>query len=62
MVFDHLSGEAVFAICSEYVDSAGFHFWPGFVRVPASLVEGARVAVAAGSGGFLLEWARGEGA
>ena len=39
---DHIDGEAVFASRGEYIDTAGFHGGPGFVRMPASPVEGAR--------------------
>ena len=57
-VFDHLDGEAVLANRGENVDSTGLHCWPGFVWMPASLVECAGVAEAAGSGsqakGFIV--------
>ena len=46
---DHIDGEAVFASRGEYIDAAGFHGWPGFFWMPASLVECAGVAEAAGS-------------
>jgi hypothetical protein len=46
----YIDGETMFASRGENVDSAGLHCWSGFVWMPTSSVEGARVTEAARSG------------